>query len=97
MSQDDTALAKRIQSAFDAASLTHAAVAARLGVGRTTVTHWCSGRCEPSVEDLGRLAEIAGVSPMWLAWGQGEMRASTAETLDVAPAPTLPAPGEVAA
>lgn len=94
---EDTRFSDRLRTALEAAKLTHAEVAESLGVARSTVTHYCSGRSEPDLEQIRAMATLAGVRSEWLAWGTGEAALPpSAADLDVAPAPTLPASTEAA-
>lgn len=85
-----TTFPDRLRGALERAGLSHADVAKVLGVGRTTVTHYCTGRSEPDLDQIRTMAELAKVRPEWLAWGD---TAPTAADLDVAPSPTLDATG----
>jgi transcriptional regulator with XRE-family HTH domain len=87
----DTGFCDRLRAALEAAKLSHAEVAKSLGVARSSVTHYCSGRSEPDLEQIRAMAKVANVRPEWLAWGTGEAALQpSAADLDVAPAPTLP-------
>lgn len=93
---EDTGFCGRLKAALDAAKLSHADVAEALGVARSTVTHYCSGRSEPDLDRIRAIAQLTSVRPEWLAWGTGEAALASAADLDVAPSPTLPASHEAA-
>lgn len=74
---DRDTLGGRIRRARDAAGLSGAQLARRLGVKTATVSGWESGRAEPRANRLTMLAGILGVSPTWLLHGVGEAPADT--------------------
>jgi transcriptional regulator with XRE-family HTH domain len=67
---DDT-LGGRLSTARDAAGLTLADVANRVGVRKESLLSWEADRAEPRPSKLIDLAGILGVSSMWLMTGLG--------------------------
>ncbi|QBK32254.1 helix-turn-helix domain-containing protein [Roseitalea porphyridii] len=67
---DDT-LGGRIVSAREAAGLTTAQLARRLGVKSATLQNWETDRSEPRSNKLFMLAGLLNVSPTWLINGLG--------------------------
>lgn len=65
-------LGDRIAAARQAARLTQAGLAARLGVGAKVVSAWENDRSEPRANRLTMLAGLLGVSVSWLLTGGGE-------------------------
>ena len=49
----------------------------KLGKGRSAnaVSEWWTGKSIPDTIPIAALADVLGVSPGWLAFGEGEMRA----------------------
>ncbi len=68
---DDT-LGGRLIKAREAAGLTTAQLARRLGVKTKTMANWESDRSEPRANRLNMLAGILGVSTTWLLVGHGQ-------------------------
>lgn len=68
---DDT-MGGRIVSAREAAGMTSAELARRLGVKASTLRNWETDRAEPRANRLTMLAGLIGVSPGWLLAGHGE-------------------------
>lgn len=67
---DDT-LGGRIVSGREAAGLTTAQLARRLGVKSATLQNWETDRSEPRSNKLFMLAGLLNVSPTWLINGLG--------------------------
>ncbi|ADZ71220.1 helix-turn-helix domain-containing protein [Polymorphum gilvum] len=65
-------LGERICLARDAAGLSTAQLARRLGVRTATLQAWESDRAEPRSNRLVLLAGVLGVSPTWLLVGRGD-------------------------
>lgn len=64
--------AARINQARTAAGLSQAALAASIGVDRSTVARWeRNNAVVPKVGHLGKIALATGVSLEWLATGRG--------------------------
>lgn len=61
----------RLSQARLAARLSVRALAAKVGVGHTTISYIEQGRHEPSVVLAERLAQALGLPPAWLAFGIG--------------------------
>lgn len=66
------------RSSRELRSITQRHVADALGVTQTTVGRWEADLKEPTLATIVRLAEWFGVSPGWLAFGEGEMVPATA-------------------
>lgn len=64
-------LAGRIVEARQAAGLSTAQLAHRLGVRTATLAAWESGKGEPRTNRLMMLAGLLSVSPTWLLCGRG--------------------------
>ncbi|WP_308917335.1 helix-turn-helix transcriptional regulator [Jannaschia sp. LMIT008] len=67
-----TTFGDRLTGAREAAGLTQAELADRLGVSSETVGAWESDRAEPRADRVSRLAGMLNVSLMWLLTGVGE-------------------------
>ena len=61
----------RVTAAREAAGLTTADLARRLGVRDTTVAAWEEDQADPRANRLQMLAGVLGVSLMWLMTGEG--------------------------
>jgi transcriptional regulator with XRE-family HTH domain len=64
-------VAERLASAREAAGLSSAQLARRLGVQTRTLTGWENGRSEPRANRLFMLAGVLDVTPAWLIGGEG--------------------------
>lgn len=76
----------RLSRARDAASLTVAQLARRLGVKSSTIQAWESDRSQPRANRLAMLAGVLNVSPSWILYGVGtspseESRSDLARTV----------------
>jgi transcriptional regulator with XRE-family HTH domain len=70
--------AARINQARTAAGLSRTALAARIGVARSTVARWERNHgIVPTVGHLGRIALATGASLEWLATGRGRRAAGS--------------------
>ncbi|MCT8972862.1 helix-turn-helix domain-containing protein [Microbaculum marinisediminis] len=63
--------ADRVKSAREAAGLSTAQVARRLGVTTRTLASWENGRSAPRANRLFMLAGVLDVTPTWLIGGEG--------------------------
>jgi len=70
-SSTDYTLGERICKARDAAGLSTAQLARRLGIKTSTLHGWESDRSEPRSNKLVLLAGLLNVSPTWLLVGRG--------------------------
>lgn len=61
----DTFLA-RLRKAIKNSGLTHEKIAEKIGVERSTVSHWATGRNTPDPYTLAKLANVLGVSVDYL-------------------------------
>ncbi len=64
-------VAERLVRAREAAGLSTAQLARRLGVRTRTLQSWEDGRAEPRANRLVMMAGFLNVSPTWLLVGQG--------------------------
>jgi transcriptional regulator with XRE-family HTH domain len=83
---DTDTLGGRLSRARDAAGLSAAQLARRLGVQSSTLQAWESDRSQPRANRLSMLAGMLNVSPSWLLHGvgtapAGESDAETAEAI----------------
>ena len=62
----------RLAGARDAAGMSQAQLARRLGVKKATLAHWEEDLSEPRANRLSMLAGLLNVSIMWLLTGEGE-------------------------
>ena len=62
----------RLAAARDAAGLSQAAFAKRLGVKASTIRKWEEDLAEPRANRLSMMAGLLGVTITWLITGQGE-------------------------
>ena len=58
---------KNLADLMKKAGDTHASLAAAIGRNSSSVTHWLTGRFEPRMEMVDRIAARYGVDPLWLA------------------------------
>lgn len=70
--RDRDTIGGRIRRAREAAGLSGAQLARRIGVKTATVTGWEAGRSEPRANRLTMLAGFLGISPTWLLYGVGD-------------------------
>ncbi|MBL8275012.1 MAG: helix-turn-helix transcriptional regulator [Xanthomonadales bacterium] len=79
-SASDAPIRERIGTARQAANLSRAELARRVGVRASAAAQWEQHEgTAPSVENLARIAAATGVAFEWLATGRGSMHASPAE------------------
>jgi transcriptional regulator with XRE-family HTH domain len=57
---------EKLREQFALREIKYADAAERCGVATSTVGAWMSGRNEPPIEQLRKLAELAGVTVSWL-------------------------------
>lgn len=76
---DMATLGDRIAAARDAASMTQAQLARRLGVKKATLVGWEQDLSEPRANRTSMMAGILNVSIMWLMTGEGEGTSSPEE------------------
>lgn len=62
----------RVAGAREAAGMTQAQLARRLGVKKATVTGWEQDLSEPRANKLSMMAGLLNVSIMWLLTGEGD-------------------------
>ncbi len=70
----------RLAAAREAAGLSQAELAARLGVKTRVIEHWEADAKEPRANRLQMLAGMLGVSLMWLLTGEGDGVEAPSET-----------------
>ena len=85
--EDTATFGDRLAGAREAASLTQAGLARRLGGKTTTVREWENDMSGPRANKLQMMAGVLGVSIMWLLNGKGD-------GID-APVETAPLTGDV--
>jgi len=73
----------RLAAARDAASMSQAQLAKRLGVRTATLKNWENDVAEPRANRLSMIAGLLNVSIMWLINGEGEGMDGPAETQEV--------------
>ncbi len=76
---------QRIRLARRHAGLSQRALAGGVGVQRSAVSHWESGK-QPTAANLGQVALITQVHYEWLATGRGAMTLSEQVRIDSIPA-----------
>ncbi len=76
---DMATLGDRIAAAREAASMTQAQLARRLGVKKVTLVGWEQDLSEPRANRTSMMAGILNVSIMWLMTGEGEGTSSPEE------------------
>lgn len=64
---------ERIQQKLDDKGLRQADIARATGKSTAAVAKWLSGQNVPKTDSLVKIAQLFGVTPNWLATGQGEM------------------------
>ncbi|UWS06633.1 helix-turn-helix domain-containing protein [Phaeobacter inhibens] len=62
----------RVAAARDAAGMTQAQLARRLGIKKTTLAGWEQDLSEPRANKLSMMAGLLNVSMRWLLTGEGE-------------------------
>ena len=76
----------RLVLAREAAGLTQALLASRMGIRQQTLRNWEEDRAEPRANRLQMLAGVLNVSMIWLMSGQGAAPRSTGDDPVVDPA-----------
>lgn len=66
---------ERIQQKLDEKNLRQADIARATGKSTAAVAKWLSGQNVPKTDSLVKIAEFLGVTPHWLATGEGVMNA----------------------
>lgn len=79
-----TTVRERLTEARRLRGVTQQEIADLLGVQQSAVSHWSTGRNDPSNDDLAKIAAHLNVRAAWLILGDGPM------TADQAPAPPPP-------
>lgn len=69
---DAATFGDRVAGAREAAGMTQAQMARRLGVKKATIDGWEQDLSEPRANKLSMLAGLLNVSIMWLLTGEGE-------------------------
>lgn len=77
-------IGNRLKTAREDAGLSRNRVAESVEVGTTTLQQWETGGREASIETLGKLAELYGVSPQYLIFGDTEAQTHQAQASDIA-------------
>ncbi|MAY86988.1 helix-turn-helix domain-containing protein [Arenibacterium halophilum] len=76
---DTATFGDRLAGAREAAGMTQAQMARRLGVKTTTLTGWEDDLSEPRANKLSMMAGLLNVSIIWLLTGEGEGTPAPAE------------------
>lgn len=71
-SDDAATFGDRLAAAREAAGLSQAGLAQRIGVKTRVIEHWEADAKEPRANRLQMLAGMLGVSLMWLLTGEGD-------------------------
>lgn len=58
--------AERLKEAIEQSDLNQSELADRIGIHRSTITHYLTGRYEPRHDRVDQFARILNVSPIWL-------------------------------
>ncbi|MBO9444559.1 helix-turn-helix domain-containing protein [Ruegeria sp. R14_0] len=82
---DAATFGDRLAGAREAAGMTQAQMARRLGVKKTTIAAWENDLSEPRANRLSMMAGMVNVSIMWLLTGEGEGMDAPAEATEGAP------------
>lgn len=69
---DSATFGDRLAGAREAAGMTQAQMARRLGVKKATIAAWENDLSEPRANRLSMMAGMVNVSIMWLLTGEGE-------------------------
>lgn len=72
----------RVAGAREAASMTQAQMARRLGVKKATVRAWEQDVSEPRANKLSMMAGLLNVSIMWLLTGEGDGMSAPADEVE---------------
>ncbi len=83
-SQDAATFGDRMAGAREAAGMTQAQLARRLGVRLRTVTAWENDQSEPRANKLQMLAGLLNVSIKWLLTGEGDGLEAPAKEVELA-------------
>lgn len=79
---DAATFGDRMAAAREAADMTQAQLARRLGVKKSTIASWEEDLAEPRANRLQMLAGMLNVSIMWLITGEGQGMTMTDEEED---------------
>ena len=66
---------KRARRVMTGRQISQQKLAQHMGITRGAVGHWLSGRREPSLDELQKIATFLNVSYGWLTSGEGEQEA----------------------
>lgn len=70
--EPETTFGERLKQAVASKGMEWVELAAALGVGPRTVNNWANNRTEPTLHQIATIAKMLGVSPAWLAFGEGD-------------------------
>lgn len=76
---DAATFGDRVAGAREAAGMTQAQLARRLGIKKSTLSGWEQDLSEPRANKLSMMAGLLNVSIMWLLTGEGDGTAMPAE------------------
>ncbi|WP_170560832.1 helix-turn-helix domain-containing protein [Ruegeria atlantica] len=82
---DSATFGDRLAGAREAAGMTQAQMARRLGVKKATIAAWENDLSEPRANRLSMMAGMVNVSIMWLLTGEGEGMDAPMEAEEGAP------------
>lgn len=82
---DAATFGDRVAGAREAAGMTQAQLARRLGIKKVTVSAWEQDLSEPRANKLSMMAGLVNVSIMWLLTGEGDGMTGPADDVQGAP------------
>jgi transcriptional regulator with XRE-family HTH domain len=82
---DAATFGDRVAGARDAAGMTQAQLARRLGVKKATVSAWEQDLSEPRANKLSMMSGLLNVSMRWLLTGEGEGTDAPGDDIEVPP------------
>jgi transcriptional regulator with XRE-family HTH domain len=82
---DTATFGDRVSGAREAAGMTQAQLARRLGIKKSTLIGWEDDISEPRANKLSMMAGLLNVSIMWLLTGEGDGMTAPAEDSQGAP------------
>lgn len=75
----------RVAGAREAAGMTQAQLARRLGIKKSTLSSWEQDLSEPRANKLSMMAGLLNVSIMWILTGEGDGMTGPADDVQAAP------------
>lgn len=74
--------ADRLRQTREGAGLTQAGLGAQIGKPKQNVWDWETGRTQPSLDTITKLAEALNMAPGWLAFGVPDLREAIRKLAD---------------